>query len=65
MFGVSMQWGCDGAFPGKEDGMEVFAGIAPLSQTVLKNPWPSAGKKNLTKVSSVYSLQLKNMLNYF
>ncbi len=65
MFGVSMQRGCDGAFPGKEGGIEVLAGIAPLSQTVLKTPWPFAGEKNLTKVSSVSSCQWKNTLNYF
>jgi hypothetical protein len=35
---------CMGAFPGKESGIQVWAGLAPRNQTVgslLRTPWPA------------------------
>ncbi len=32
--GVGIMRGCAGVFPRKEDGMQVFAGLAPSNQTV-------------------------------
>ncbi len=31
LLGVGMLWGCMGAFPGKEGGVQVFAGLDPFS----------------------------------
>jgi hypothetical protein len=51
--GVDIMRGCTGVFPRKEDGMQVFAGLAPSNQTVgllLRTPWPAnpAGKNDIS-----------------
>ncbi len=66
MFGVSMQRGCDSAFPGKEGGIEVLVGIAPLSQTVLKKTMAICWQEKFDESEfSVFTSIEKNTLNYF